>query len=66
MYAKKSITIGKYTDGHTGHGHAAAERLGPKFFVRLVPKASVDEGLQRLRTALHEQRTDAIAVGGRK
>ena len=66
MYAKKSITIGKYADGHTGHGHAAAERLAPKFFVRLVPKAGIDEGLQRLRTALHKQRTDALAVGGSK
>ena len=52
MYAKKSIAIGKYADGHTGHGHAAAKRLAPKFFVRLVPKAGNDEGLQRPRTAV--------------
>ena len=66
MYAKKSIAIGKYADGHTGHGNAAAQGFAAKFFIRLVPKASIDERLQRLRTALHEQRTDAIAVGGRK
>lgn len=66
MYAKKSITIGKYADGHTGHGHAAAEWLAPKFFVRLVPKAGIDEGLQRLRTALHKQRTDALGMSSSK
>ena len=43
MYAKKSIAIGGDADGHTGHGHAAAEWLAPKFFVRFVPKAGIDE-----------------------
>ena len=37
--AEEGIAIGGYADGHTGHGHTAAKRLAPKFFVRLVPKA---------------------------
>ena len=43
VYAEECVAIGGYADGHTGHGHAAAQRLAPKFFVRLVPKASIDE-----------------------
>lgn len=66
MYAKKSVAIGRYADGNTGYGHAAAKRLAPKFFVRLVPKTGIDEGLQRLRTALHKQRTDALGMSSSK
>ena len=43
VYAEECVAIGGYADGHTGHGHAAAERLAPKFFVRFVPKAGIDE-----------------------
>lgn len=64
--AEEGVAIGRYADGHTGHGHAAAEWLAPKFFVCLVPKAGIDEGLQRLRTALHKQRTNALGMSGSK
>ena len=43
VYAEEGVAIGRYADGHTGHGHAAAERRAPKFFIRLVPKAGIDE-----------------------
>ena len=56
------LEIGAHAEGHTWRRYAAAKDKRGMFGIGFVPKAVVNETLERLRAALNEQRLHSHTV----